>query len=175
MKSLWRLLLSVKTNPVPIQDRGTQQDGSFRDTDHSPKTCQNNSGGAQEPDVLAAASQEGSCCNGAGAEEKHSTANSSPGGDGCSSNACQCTAKTAASEPLVTAGISPSRGKVLFGSQKGTSSTFAGQLAEQAAAQGVQLAVMDLGVFEVEQLWKEQLVIIVTSTYEDGTPPNNAR
>lgn len=39
----------------------------------------------------------------------------------------------------------------------------------------MQLSVLDLGAFEVEQLWRERLVIIVTSTYEDGTPPQNAR
>ncbi|BDA41096.1 S-adenosyl-L-methionine-dependent tRNA 4-demethylwyosine synthase [Coccomyxa sp. Obi] len=52
---------------------------------------------------------------------------------------------------------------------------FARRLVEKAAAQGMQLTVSDLAVFEVEQLWKERLVVIVTSTYEDGTPPQNAR
>ncbi|CAL8466621.1 g6157 [Coccomyxa elongata] len=39
----------------------------------------------------------------------------------------------------------------------------------------MQLTASDLAAFEVEQLWKEQLVVIVTSTYEDGKPPQNAR
>lgn len=67
------------------------------------------------------------------------------------------------------------KGKVLFGSQKGTSKKFAQQLATDFALKGIELEVVDLGSYEVEQLWKESLVIFVLSTYENGTPPEGAK
>ena len=66
-------------------------------------------------------------------------------------------------------------GKVLYGSQKGTAATFAKQLARQAATFGVELQAVDLKDYEVEQLWKEHLVLFVLSTYENGSPPDSAR
>lgn len=66
-------------------------------------------------------------------------------------------------------------GKILYGSQKGTAATFAKQLAMQAATFGVELQAMDLKEYEVEQLWREHLVLIVLSTYENGSPPDSAR
>ncbi|KAL3153770.1 hypothetical protein ABBQ32_013358 [Trebouxia sp. C0010 RCD-2024] len=66
-------------------------------------------------------------------------------------------------------------GKVLYGSQKGTAATFAKQLARQAATFGVELQAVDLQDYEVEQLWKEHLVLLVLSTYENGQPPHSAR
>ena len=66
-------------------------------------------------------------------------------------------------------------GKVLYGSQKGTAAAFAKQLARQAATFGVELQAVDLKVYEVEQLWKEHLVLLVLSTYENGSPPDSAR
>lgn len=66
-------------------------------------------------------------------------------------------------------------GKVLYGSQKGTAASFAKQLAMQAATFGVELQAVDLQDYEVEQLWKEHWVLIVLSTYENGSPPDSAR
>ncbi len=34
---------------------------------------------------------------------------------------------------------------------------------------------MDLETYEVEQLWKEHLVLLVLSTYENGSAPDSAR
>ena len=66
-------------------------------------------------------------------------------------------------------------GKVLYGSQKGTAASFANQLVRQAATFGVELQAMDLETYEVEQLWKEHLVLLVLSTYENGSAPDSAR
>ena len=45
----------------------------------------------------------------------------------------------------------------------------------QAATFGVELQAVDLKDYEVEQLWKEHLVLFVLSTYENGSAPDSAR
>lgn len=64
---------------------------------------------------------------------------------------------------------------MLYGSQKGTAAAFAKQLVRQAATFGVEMQDVDLQDYEVEQLWKEHLVLLVLSTYENGSPPDSAR
>lgn len=172
ISSLWRLLLPVKAQPlqsdnvsIPQCDTGQTN----RDSDCSLQRSRNEAAGSCEPETAPLGLQEATCHRGTSARTEHSA----PGAQECGSDACECKGSTAA---LHTLGHEHVRtGKVLFGSQKGTSSRLARQLAEQAAAQGVQLSVLDLGAFEVEQLWRERLVIIVISTYEDGTPPQDAR
>ena len=137
---------------------------------------------SREPDNAAPPIvQEFECSKGLVAREAAAskTANSL-GIEGCGSQACNCnvneaTAPQSTGQDNDTANAEHLSGKVLFGSQKGTSAKFARLLAERAAGQGMQLTVSDLAAFEVEQVWKERLVVIVTSTYEDGTPPQNAR
>lgn len=64
---------------------------------------------------------------------------------------------------------------MLYGSQKGTAASFAHQLVRQAATFGVELQAVSLKDYEVEQLWKEHLVLLVLSTYENGSAPESAR
>ena len=90
--------------------------------------------------------------------------------NGLKASDCGCEHK---SVPTKTASHLP--GKVLYGSQKGTAATFAKQIARQAASLGVELQAVGLKDYEVEQLWKEHLVIFVLSTYEHGSPPTSAR
>ena len=66
-------------------------------------------------------------------------------------------------------------GKILYGSQKGTAASFAHQLARAAASAGLALTAADVAQYEVEQMWKEQCIVLVLSTYEDGNPPTAAR
>eukprot|EP00803_Ostreobium_quekettii_P005584 evm.model.scf_444.1 EVM.evm.TU.scf_444.1 scf_444:9890-17813(-) len=65
-------------------------------------------------------------------------------------------------------------GRILFGSQTGRGSKFAQQLQELSKERGVPLGLDDLGTYEVEQLLKEPLVIIIVSTYEKASPPEAA-
>ena len=68
-----------------------------------------------------------------------------------------------------------SQGRVLYASQKGTAAAYAGQLAAAAASAGLCLTVTDVAQYEVEQMWNEQCIVLVLSTYEDGNPPAAAR
>ena len=90
------------------------------------------------------------------------------------STACGCTpGLDNAQPPCIKTQRLP--GKVLYGTQKGTAANFAKQLVRQAATFGVELHAVDLKDYEVEQLWKEHLVLLVLSTYENGSPPDSAR
>ena len=66
-------------------------------------------------------------------------------------------------------------GKILYATQKGTAASYAQQLAKAAASAGLVLTVADVAQYEVEQMWKEQCIVLVLSTYEDGTPPTSAK
>ena len=81
----------------------------------------------------------------------------------------------ASSLPPVPDATSASQGRVLFASQKGTAAAYASQLAAAAASVGLCLTVTDIAQYEVEQMWAEQCIILVLSTYEDGNPPTAAR
>lgn len=64
---------------------------------------------------------------------------------------------------------------ILFGSQTGNAERLAKQLAKEAGRQGFAPTVHDLAKFEPARLAAERNVLIVTSTYGDGEPPDNAR
>lgn len=66
-------------------------------------------------------------------------------------------------------------GRIIYGSQTGTAARLALDLAEAASKQGLVLEVSDMANYEVEQMWKERLLLLVVSTYEGGGPPANAR
>lgn len=99
------------------------------------------------------------------------TANKECKGD--NGKSCGCAEPSQGHQPASQ--LQPLPGKVLYGSQKGTAAAFAKQLARQAATFGVELQAVDLKDYEVEQLWKEHLVLLVLSTYENGSPPDSAR
>jgi len=63
---------------------------------------------------------------------------------------------------------------VLYASETGNSAALAATLAGQAAAQGLQAATHDLADYKTRNLASEQDVLIVTSTYGEGDPPQPA-
>ena len=75
-------------------------------------------------------------------------------------------------------GASPSsehEGRILYASQKGTAASYAHQLAAGAASLGLTFTVSDVAQYEVEHIFKEHCIVLVLSTYEDGTPPSSAK
>jgi sulfite reductase (NADPH) flavoprotein alpha-component len=63
---------------------------------------------------------------------------------------------------------------ILFGSQTGNARHLAENLAKQAQATGIVTTVMDMADYKTSQLKHEQYLIIITSTYGEGEPPENA-
>lgn len=63
---------------------------------------------------------------------------------------------------------------ILFGSQTGNARHVAEALAKQAQAKGIVAKVVDMAEYKTTQLKNEQYLVIVTSTYGEGEPPENA-
>jgi sulfite reductase (NADPH) flavoprotein alpha-component len=63
---------------------------------------------------------------------------------------------------------------VLFGSQTGTAEGVAKKLSKEAEKRGFKPKLVDMAKYESVDLTKEENVLIVTSTYGDGDPPDNA-
>jgi sulfite reductase (NADPH) flavoprotein alpha-component len=64
---------------------------------------------------------------------------------------------------------------ILFGSQTGTAEKLAKRIAKEAGQRGFAPTVHDLAKYPPAQLAAEPAVLLVTSTYGDGEPPDNAR
>lgn len=64
---------------------------------------------------------------------------------------------------------------ILFGSQTGNAENLARRAAKAAGQRGFAPTIHDLGKYPVEQLSSEQRVLVITSTYGDGEPPDNAK
>ncbi|MGP9803027.1 assimilatory sulfite reductase (NADPH) flavoprotein subunit [Rheinheimera sp. NSM] len=63
---------------------------------------------------------------------------------------------------------------ILFGSQTGNARHVAEALAKQAQGKGLVAKVVDMAEYKTTQLKNEQYLVIVTSTYGEGEPPENA-
>lgn len=63
---------------------------------------------------------------------------------------------------------------VLYGSETGNSATLAKGLAAQFEARGRSARVVDMGAYKLRELRDEQDLLIVTSTYGEGDPPQPA-
>lgn len=63
---------------------------------------------------------------------------------------------------------------IYFGSQTGTADRFANQLLDEAADHNLSAAVVDLEDFEPEVFVRHPAVILVTATYGEGEPTDNA-
>ena len=74
------------------------------------------------------------------------------------------TAPAKPSEPLL----------VLYGSQSGTAEGLAKKFAKEATAKGFEPRVMELNAAAQLDLTKEPRAVIITSTWGDGEPPDNA-
>ncbi len=62
---------------------------------------------------------------------------------------------------------------ILFGSQTGNAEALAKRVAKQAA--GYETAVFDMAAYPLARLPSEERLLVITSTYGDGEPPDNAR
>lgn len=63
---------------------------------------------------------------------------------------------------------------VLFGSQTGNAKHVAEDIGAAASAKGFAVKVQDLAEYKVSNLKNERYLVIVTSTYGEGEPPENA-
>jgi sulfite reductase (NADPH) flavoprotein alpha-component len=63
---------------------------------------------------------------------------------------------------------------ILFGSQTGNARHIAQALGKQAQAKGINANIVDMADYKTTQLKNEQYLVIVTSTYGEGEPPENA-
>ena len=64
---------------------------------------------------------------------------------------------------------------VLFGSQTGNAEKLAKRIVKEAGQNGFAPTIHDLAKYPVAQLASEERLLIITSTYGDGEPPDNAR
>jgi len=64
---------------------------------------------------------------------------------------------------------------ILFGSQTGTAESLAKRAAKEAGRQGFAATVMDMAQFSIAKLAQEKNVLVITSTYGEGEPPDNAK
>lgn len=64
---------------------------------------------------------------------------------------------------------------ILFGSQTGTAEKLAKKAAKEAGQRGFAPTVHDLAKYPAAQLASEERMLIVTSTYGDGEPPDTAK
>jgi sulfite reductase (NADPH) flavoprotein alpha-component len=64
---------------------------------------------------------------------------------------------------------------ILFGSQTGNAENLSKRIAKEAGKRGFAPTIHDLGKYATTQLTSEQTLLVVTSTYGDGEPPDNAK
>lgn len=64
---------------------------------------------------------------------------------------------------------------ILFGSQTGTAESLAKKVAKEAGKRGFAATVLDMAQADLAKLAGEQNLLVITSTYGDGEPPDNAR
>lgn len=64
---------------------------------------------------------------------------------------------------------------VIFGSQTGTAESLAKRIAKEAGKRGFAPTVLDMSQTDLSRLSGEKHVLVITSTYGDGEPPDNAK
>jgi sulfite reductase (NADPH) flavoprotein alpha-component len=64
---------------------------------------------------------------------------------------------------------------ILFGSQTGTAEGLAKRAAKEAGKRGFAATVLDMAQTDAAKLASEKNVLVITSTYGDGEPPDNAK
>ncbi|MEX2553121.1 MAG: flavodoxin domain-containing protein [Actinomycetota bacterium] len=84
---------------------------------------------------------------------------------------------SSASSPGAPAAAAPATVPVtiLFGSQTGNSETLARKIAKLAKKQNLSPSVTDLAEYSPENIASEERVLLITSTYGDGEPPDSAK
>ncbi|MBU1620438.1 MAG: assimilatory sulfite reductase (NADPH) flavoprotein subunit [Gammaproteobacteria bacterium] len=63
---------------------------------------------------------------------------------------------------------------ILYGSQTGNAKAVASKIKAAAEQQGMSVKLTDIGSYKTTQLAKEKYLLIVTSTYGEGEPPESA-
>src|SRR4051812_16140761 len=64
---------------------------------------------------------------------------------------------------------------IVFGSQTGNAEALSKRIAKEAGQRGFAPTVHDMSRYPMTQLQSELRLLIVTSTYGDGEPPDNAK
>ena len=64
---------------------------------------------------------------------------------------------------------------VFYGSQTGTAEGLAKKTSKEAEKRGFKPKLVDMAKYETVDLTKEENVLVITSTYGDGDPPDNAQ
>jgi sulfite reductase (NADPH) flavoprotein alpha-component len=64
---------------------------------------------------------------------------------------------------------------ILFGSQTGTAEGLAKKVAKEAGKRGFAATVLDMAQADLARLGAERNLLVITSTYGDGEPPDNAK
>jgi sulfite reductase (NADPH) flavoprotein alpha-component len=64
---------------------------------------------------------------------------------------------------------------ILFGTQTGNAETLAKRIAKEAGKRGFAPTTHDLAKYPLPQLASERSLLVITSTYGDGEPPDNAK
>jgi sulfite reductase (NADPH) flavoprotein alpha-component len=64
---------------------------------------------------------------------------------------------------------------ILFGSQTGTAEGLARKAAKEAGKRGFAATVLDMAQTDLAKLANEKNLLVITSTYGDGEPPDNAK
>jgi len=64
---------------------------------------------------------------------------------------------------------------ILFGSQTGTAEGLAKKMAKEAGKRGFAATVLDMAQADLARLAGEKNLLVITSTYGDGEPPDNAK
>ncbi len=64
---------------------------------------------------------------------------------------------------------------ILFGSQTGTAESLAKKIAREAGKRGFAATVLDMAQADLARLAGEQNLLVITSTYGEGEPPDNAK
>src|SRR4051812_36046297 len=81
----------------------------------------------------------------------------------------------------VAAAAKPAAGQVLrsltvlFGSQTGSAESLAKRVAKEAGKRGFAAMILDMAQADLARLASEQNLLVITSTYGDGEPPDNAK
>ena len=175
MSALWHILF-------PSVDKGSDPVISTSTLDKSERGAEGlhrlGSAGPSDASFNVHPVQSEACCQSSPSQQPRCGCQQNDGtGKHAHAKSCSNSQETtqASSLPLVPDAQSASQGRVLYASQKGTAAAYAGQLAAAAASVGLCLTVTNIAQYEVEQMWNEQCIVLILSTYEDGNPPTAAR
>jgi sulfite reductase (NADPH) flavoprotein alpha-component len=79
----------------------------------------------------------------------------------------------AATSPSPSAALTPLT--ILYGSQTGTAESLAKQISKEAGKRGFAPAILDMAAVSVDQLPSHSNLLVITSTYGEGEPPDSAK